>query len=156
MMNKLHDSQNRTRFNAYSYKSPMDISINTPALLFPAISLIMLAYTNRFLALANVIRHLHHHYKNQDGSTNPSIHAQIKNLRIRIRLIKNMQIFGVMSILAAIIAMYLIYILAMEFARLFFAGALLFFIVSLILSLIELILSTKSLEIQLSDVNEDE
>ncbi|MBC7614933.1 MAG: DUF2721 domain-containing protein, partial [Pedobacter sp.] len=28
----------------------MNLSINTPALLFPAISLIMLAYTNRFLA----------------------------------------------------------------------------------------------------------
>lgn len=134
----------------------MDITLNTPALLFPAISLIMLAYTNRFLALANVIRNLHDRYKNQDGSTNPLIHAQIKNLKTRIRLIKNMQIFGVMSILAAIIAMYLIYISSMYTARLFFAASLLFFMVSLVLSLVELILSTKSLEIELSDVNEDD
>jgi hypothetical protein len=134
----------------------MDITLNTPALLFPAISLIMLAYTNRFLALANVIRNLHDRYKNQDGSTNPLIHAQIKNLKTRIRLIKNMQIFGVMSILAAIIAMYLIYISSMHTARLFFAASLLFFMVSLVLSLVELILSTKSLEIELSDVNEDD
>jgi ABC-type multidrug transport system permease subunit len=132
----------------------MDITLNTPALLFPAISLIMLAYTNRFLALANVIRNLHERYKNDDGTTNPLIHAQIKNLRVRIRLIKNMQIFGVMSILAAIIAMYLIYITSMTFARLLFASSLLFFMISLILSLIELILSTKSLEIELSDVDE--
>ena len=134
----------------------MDITLNTPALLFPAISLIMLAYTNRFLALANVIRNLHDRYKNQDGSTNPLIHAQIKNLKTRIRLIKNMQIFGVMSILAAIIAMYLIYISSMHTARLFFAASLLFFMVSLVLSLVELILSTKSLEIELSDVKEDD
>lgn len=134
----------------------MDITLNTPALLFPAISLIMLAYTNRFLALANVIRHLHERYKNADGTTNPLIHAQIKNLRVRIRLIKNMQIFGVISILAAIIAMYLIYIRSMTHARLLFASSLLFFMGSLILSLIELILSTKSLEIELSDVDEDE
>ncbi len=134
----------------------MDITLNTPALLFPAISLIMLAYTNRFLALANVIRNLHDRYKNQDGSTNPLIHAQIKNLKTRIRLIKNMQIFGVMSILAAIIAMYLIYISSMYTARLFFAASLLFFMVSLVFSLVELILSTKSLEIELSDVNEDD
>jgi hypothetical protein len=134
----------------------MDITLNTPALLFPAISLIMLAYTNRFLALANVIRNLHDRYKNQDGSTNPLIHAQIKNLKTRIRLIKNMQIFGVMSILAAIIAMYLIYISSMYTARLFFAASLLFFMVSLVLSLVELILSTKSLEIELSDVKEDD
>lgn len=113
----------------------------------------MLAYTNRFLALANVIRTLHDRYKNSDGTTNPLVHAQIKNLKTRIRMIKNMQILGVLSILASIIAMYLIYIVEMELARLFFASSLIFFIVSLILSLAELILSTKSLEIELSDVD---
>jgi len=138
--------------NYQTKKKNMDITINTPALLFPAISLIMLAYTNRFLALANVIRTLHDRYKNSDGTTNPLVHAQIKNLKTRIRMIKNMQILGVLSILASIIAMYLIYVVEMEMARIFFASSLIFFMVSLIISLAELILSTKSLEIELSDV----
>jgi hypothetical protein len=68
-------------------------------------------------------------------------------------MIKNMQILGVLSILASIIAMYLIYTVEMELARLFFASSLIFFMVSLIISLAELILSTKSLEIELSDVD---
>jgi hypothetical protein len=65
----------------------MDININTPALLFPAVSLIMLAYTNRFLALASVVRNLHDRYHNLDDTKKPLIHAQIKNLRIRMRII---------------------------------------------------------------------
>ena len=40
----------------------MELSINTPALLFPAITLLMLAYTNRFLALASLVRSLHDEY----------------------------------------------------------------------------------------------
>lgn len=131
----------------------MDISINTPALLFPAISLIMLAYTNRFLALATVVRALHDRYKNHDGTTNPKVHAQIKNLKFRIRLIKNMQIFGVLSFLVAIFSMYEIYVSNMFIARYLFATALILFVVSLLLSLWELIKSTESLKIELGDIN---
>jgi len=65
----------------------MNISINTPALLFPAISLIMLAYTNRFLALSNRVRSLHDKYQNHEQKL--IIHGQIKNLRYRLKLIKN-------------------------------------------------------------------
>ena len=65
----------------------MDITINTPAILFPAISLIILAYTNRFLALSNRVRSLHEKYQESENKKN--IHSQIKNMRFRIRLIKN-------------------------------------------------------------------
>jgi hypothetical protein len=130
----------------------MDITINTPALLFPAISLVMLAYSNRFLALANVVRHLHDRYRLQNESGKPAIHAQIRNLKYRLRLIKNMQILGVLSILLSIVSMYFIYILQMDWARMAFAMSLFFFAASLILSLIELIQSTHSLEIELGDM----
>ncbi|MEZ4798263.1 MAG: DUF2721 domain-containing protein [Flavobacteriales bacterium] len=130
----------------------MEISMNTPALLFPAISLIMLAYTNRFLALANVIRALHDRYKNHDGSTNPKIHAQITNLKFRIRLIKNMQIFGVLSFLFAIMSMYEIYVGNQAIAKYLFATSLILFVFSLCLSLWELFKSTESLKIELEDV----
>ena len=89
----------------------MDISINTPALLFPAISLVMLAYTNRFLALSNRVRSLNEKYRSQEQKH--LIHGQIRNLRYRLKLIKNMQAFGVLTFLLSIACMYCIYIEAM-------------------------------------------
>lgn len=128
----------------------MDITINTPALLFPAISLIMLAYTNRFLALASLVRNLHDKYKAERH--NNVIHSQIKSLRFRLRLIKNMQAFGVLSFLLCIVCMYLIYIESTVWANITFAMALLAFATSLIISLWEIWKSNKALELALSDM----
>jgi hypothetical protein len=129
----------------------MDISINTPALLFPAISLIMLAYTNRFLALSNRVRSLHEKY-DADHHQKHIIHGQIKNLRYRLKLIKNMQALGVVTFLSCILCMYLIYIELFVAARWVFAFSLVTFAASLTLSLVEIQLSTKALEIELSDM----
>ncbi|PJE46252.1 DUF2721 domain-containing protein [Sediminibacterium sp.] len=128
----------------------MDISINTPALLFPAISLIMLAYTNRFLALATRVRSLHSEYNKTQN--NVVVHAQIKNLRFRIKLIKQMQALGVMAFLSCIICMYFIYIEWMVMSHWVFAFSLLSFSCSLAISLWEIQLSTKALELELSDM----
>jgi hypothetical protein len=128
----------------------MDISINTPALLFPAISLIMLAYTNRFLALSNRVRSLHEKYQNHEQKL--IIHGQIRNLRYRLKLIKNMQALGVITFLSCILCMYLIYIESMTAANVVFAISLLTFSSSLALSLLEIQLSTKALELELSDM----
>ncbi len=128
----------------------MDISINTPALLFPAISLIMLAYTNRFLALATRVRTLHNEYNKTEN--NAIVHAQIKNLRFRIKLIKQMQALGVMAFLSCIICMYFIYIEWMIMSHWVFAFSLLSFSCSLAISLWEIQLSTKALELELSDM----
>jgi hypothetical protein len=128
----------------------MDISINTPALLFPAISLIMLAYTNRFLALSNRVRSLHDKY---DGHENKHIiHGQIKNLRYRLKLIKNMQALGVITFLSSILCMFCIYTDHMLLANIVFALSLIVFAASLSLSLLEIQLSTKALELELSDI----
>jgi hypothetical protein len=128
----------------------MDISINTPALLFPAISLIMLAYTNRFLALATRVRTLHNEYNKTDN--NAIVHGQIKNLRFRIKLIKQMQALGVLAFLSCIICMYFIYIEWMIMSHWVFAFSLLSFSCSLAISLWEIQLSTKALELELSDM----
>ncbi|MDO8997805.1 DUF2721 domain-containing protein [Sediminibacterium sp.] len=128
----------------------MDISINTPALLFPAISLIMLAYTNRFLALATRVRSLHNEYNKTEN--NKVVHGQIKNLRFRIKLIKQMQALGVMAFLSCIICMYFIYIEWMVMSHWVFAFSLLSFSCSLAISLWEIQLSTKALELELSDM----
>lgn len=128
----------------------MDITINTPALLFPAISLIMLAYTNRFLGLANRIRSLHEKYNRDEKKE--LIFSQIKSLKYRLKLIKNMQFFGVASFLFCLLCMYMIYINQMGYAKAFFALAIIAFALSLIISLIEIIQSTKALELELSDM----
>lgn len=129
----------------------MTLSINTPALLFPAISLIMLAYTNRFLSLATLVRNLHSKYLNDDKNS-VIIPQQIKNLRTRLKLIKNMQAFGVLSFISCIVCMYFIYI-GQEFTgEIFFALSLMLFTASLFISLIEIQLSTKALELELSDM----
>ena len=129
----------------------MDITINTPALLFPAISLIMLAYTNRFLALASVVRTLHAQYLK--GDKNEGIHSQIRNLKYRLRLIKNMQALGVFSFVSCLISMYCIYSNVMLWAHITFAMAMLSFTFSLLISLLEIFKSTKALEIQLGDID---
>jgi len=128
----------------------MEISFNTPALLFPAISLIMLAYTNRFLALSSRVRSLHDKYQSQEQKH--IIHGQIKNLRYRLKLIKNMQALGVVTFLGCILCMYLIYVQFMLAANIVFAISLISFSASLLLSLLEIQLSTKALELELSDM----
>ena len=128
----------------------MEISFNTPALLFPAISLIMLAYTNRFLALSSRVRNLHDKYQNQEQKH--IIHGQIKNLRYRLKLIKNMQALGVVTFLGCILCMYIIYVQFMLAANIVFAISLISFSASLLLSLLEIQLSTKALELELSDM----
>ena len=129
----------------------MDISINTPALLFPAVSLVLLAYTNRFLALSNRVRSLHDKYL-INPTPNKSIHQQIKNLRYRLKLIKNMQTFGVLTFITSIFCIFFIYIEQMVVANVFFALGLISFIISLFLSLLEIRLSNKAIEIELSDM----
>src|SRR5579859_6660041 len=108
----------------------MNIDLTTPAVLFPAISLLLLAYTNRFLALASVIRKLH-----ADHTIAPSQHYldQIENLRWRIRLVRNMQFCGVLSLLLCTVCMFLLFSGLMLPAEIIFTISLLVMIISLIL-----------------------
>lgn len=130
----------------------MEITFNTPALLFPAISLLLLAYTNRYLALANLIRKLHDEYTR--GEKNHLLLKQIKILRVRINLVRQMQALGVFSFLCCVITMYSIYLEWSNFTNYAFAASLLSLLASLIISLLEISQSTKALEWELSDMEE--
>ena len=130
----------------------MELSITTPALLFPAISLLMLAYTNRFLALASLIRKLHDKYKENTGQKH--IVTQIKSLRARIRLIRSMQASGVVSFLFCVVCMYCIFRGWEEASYWIFAFSMLSFMFSLVLSLVEITLSSRALEVELRDMEE--
>lgn len=129
----------------------MDISLTTPALLFPAISLLLLAYTNRFLALTSVTRNLHDSYR---SSHNEGYLAQIRNLRKRIRLIRDMQFFGVLSILLCTVCMLLVYVEWQGWAKGVFAASLVCMMLSLALSLWEIMLSGRALDLHLKDLEE--
>jgi hypothetical protein len=132
----------------------MELTFNTPALLFPAISLLLLAYTNRFVAIANLVRRLHSDFKNKEDQT--IIIKQINSLRKRINLIKYMQGLGVFSFLNCVIAMYCIYSNWVSVAKFVFALSLLSLLTSLIISLVEIIKSTNALELELSDIEDEE
>jgi hypothetical protein len=129
-----------------------DISINTPALLFPAITLLMLAYTNRFLSLAALVRKLHDEYIR--GEKERNILLQIKNIRSRLNLIRYMQSFGVLSFLCCVMCMYAIFSSWMMAANWIFAASLFSLLISIILSLVEINKSTRALEVELSDIEE--
>lgn len=126
-----------------------EISLNVPAFIFPTISLLMLAYTNRFLAVASLIRNLHSQYRQNHD---PKVEAQIKNLRFRLRLIRDMQMMGVISLFLSVASMFLIFKEQQGWATLAFAGSLILLMLSLCFSIMEIISSIKALNIQLSDM----
>lgn len=127
------------------------LEITTPALLFPALSLLLLAYTNRFLTLAGLIRSLHEEYKRDPTRI---VKGQIANLQRRIVLIKAMQIFGVLSFLFCVITMGLLFFGLLIPGEIVFALSLAAMLISLALSLAELSISVRALNLQLSDLEE--
>jgi hypothetical protein len=131
----------------------MDISLTTPALLFPTVSLLMLAYTNRFLTLASIIRNLHARYKDEDDE---NLLGQIANLRYRVYLIRNMQIAGVLSLLFCVVSMFALFAGWTAGGQWSFAIALILMIVSMLISLRELMISVGALDLLLTDLEEHE
>jgi hypothetical protein len=130
----------------------MDIDVTTPALLFPAISLLLLAYTNRFLTLASLIRDLHARYKIEPDEI---IYQQIGNLRYRVMLIKQMQTFGVASLLFCVVCMFLLFAGWMLAGKIIFGISLILMMISLLLSLREVQVSVGALNFTLSDLERD-
>lgn len=126
-----------------------ELTLTTPALLFSAISLIMLAYTNRFLAYAAVIRNLHDKYLEQ---MDDSLIEQIKNLKLRLNLTRWMQIFGITSLLLCVLTMFLIYIDYHILAVWIFGLALILLILSLALLVKEIQISIRALSLHLKDI----
>lgn len=129
------------------------MDITTPALLFPAVTLLMLAYTNRFNTLATIIRNLHGKYQ---ADRNANLLAQIANLRYRVYLIRNMQILGVASLLLCVVSMFALFEGWLVGGQWSFAAALILMILSMLLSLRELQVSVGALELLLGELEEGE
>lgn len=125
------------------------LTLTTPALLFSAVSLLLLAYTNRFLAYAQIVRNLHVTFKENPNSI---LLGQIQNLRRRLRLTQLMQVLGISSLLLCVICMFLIYVNFHIWAEILFGIALVLLILSLAISIREIQISVKALDLHLNDM----
>jgi hypothetical protein len=129
----------------------MELSISTPALLFSTVSLLMIAFTNRFMSMASLIRDLHEKFqKNPDDS----ILMQIVNLRKRMSLIRNMQIVAIVSLLFSVFCMFFLFLEYQLIASWLFGLGLVGMSIALIMSAWEITISTDALEVELSDMQE--
>ncbi len=131
----------------------MTLSIETPALLFSATSLILLAYTNRFLTIAQIVRSLK---KSYEENQTKSILLEIRNLNLRISLIRYMQLFGVLSLFLSVFAMLLLFFDQNFPALVLFGCALLCLLISLGISFWEISISAHALRVHLKDIVDEE
>lgn len=129
----------------------MELSLTTPALLFPTVSLLLLAYTNRFVAIGSRIRNLHGLY--QEGNSE-SIFKQIRILRKRIRLVRDLQVVGIVCLFFCVLTMFFIYEELQNWAKHCFGISLFTLMLAFGMAAWEIVLSTKALNIQLEDLFE--
>lgn len=129
----------------------MELTLNTPSLLFPAISLLMLAYTNRFLSLSKLIRDLYTEYAT---TKEQKVLVQIHSLRYRLNLIRYMQLFGVTSILLCVVCMLFIFLGESTIAKYIFQMSLILLALSLTFTFWEVQISTNALSVELSDLED--
>lgn len=127
------------------------MDITTPALLFPAISVLFLAYANRFLAIAKRIRDLHDRF---NKTRSPITQKQIESLKKHIRLIIIMQLLAVMGIICCVFAIGFIFFGFSFSASIAFCISMFFIVLSLLTSMRELLMSTKALNLELEEISE--
>ena len=130
----------------------MELTITTPALLFPTVSLVLLAYTNRFLVVAALVRKLASQYHEKKDQR---LVDQIRNLRVRLRLIRDMQMLSIFAIFLSVLCMFFLFNGNELIAKYVFGASLISLLLSLGLSLREIQISTRALAIQLSDIDDD-
>lgn len=126
----------------------MEMTITTPSLLFPAISLLLLAYTNRFVVLTNVIRQLSNSSAESEASQ-ILVRRQMDNLRLRIQVIRRMQAFGVLSFVLCTLSMFALLMQWSITGQILFANSLILLVISLLFSFYEVNISTEAINIEL-------
>lgn len=126
----------------------MDITITTPALLFPAVTFLLVAYTSRFLAINARIRNLYERYQERSDDV---IIAQIVTLKKRVVLIRNMQACGVGGLFFCVLCMLVLFAGWVQVGKVLFIGSLFLLLISLGISLVEIFLSVDAISIELRD-----
>lgn len=126
------------------------LTLTTPAVVFSTISLLLLAYTNRFIAISSVIRGLHSRARDE-GKRTEIVKNQIENLKKRVNIIKNMQFYAILSLFFCVFSMFLLFFKKNFSGEIFFAFALILLMISLALSAWEIKISVEALNTQLSE-----
>ncbi|HMV14537.1 MAG TPA: DUF2721 domain-containing protein [Chitinophagales bacterium] len=129
----------------------MEITLTTPAILFSTVSLLYVAYTTRFVAISNLIRNLKTRFENGHEE---AVLQQIKNLKVRVLLIRNMQLSGIIALIVSSFSMVFIYVGKQDIGFIFFGISLLFLIYSMLLAAREVLISVHSLSIELDSIEE--
>jgi len=127
------------------------MEITTPALVFPAISLLFIAYTNRLHTLSVLIRSMTK--KDNKDSKNNETKDQLEILKKRVLYIKRMQVFGILSFIFCLFTIICLYIELDNIANYFFGLALFLLVASLLFALVETLQSTEALSIHLKNSN---
>ncbi|MBT5979076.1 DUF2721 domain-containing protein [Candidatus Thioglobus sp.] len=125
------------------------MDMTTPALLFPAISLLFVAYTNRLHSLSVLIRAMT--TEGSDESKTKHTEEQLDILKKRVTYIKRMQVFGIVSFIFNLMTIICFYIEQISLAYYIFGFGLLMLSASLIFALLETLISTKALDIHLKN-----
>lgn len=129
------------------------MDLTTPALLFPAISLLLLAYSNRFVVLTGVIRSF---ASNRESVSVDLVKRQIDSLRDRLTMIRNMQILGVGSFVLCTLSMGALFLDRELAGELLFGMSLLALLASLVFSLLELKVSTEAINLEIDRIRSGE
>lgn len=127
----------------------MQLDLTTPAIIFPAISLLMLAYTNKFLALSSIIRQLSAKAIIASDASDKNLIKQIRNLRLRISLLKVIQSQALLSIFNCLISIILLYTGITFWGNLFFVLSLVLMMMSILVAIVETMISGNALNIEL-------
>ena len=130
----------------------MEIQLTTPALLFSTVSLLMVAYTNRYLAIANLIRNLYDKYQDEHDD---AVLAQIRSLRTRISIIRYMQIIAISALLLSTVCMFELFAGLQQLATYTFELSIVLLSLSLVFAIAEVNQSNKALGLQLKDIEHE-
>lgn len=130
----------------------MEITLTSPALLFPAISLLLVTYNNRFTTISGRIRALHSQYlKNPDDI----LVGQIESLSKRVHLIRNMQAIGIASLFSCVLCLFVLFSGSILAGKIIFGLSLILMMISLSLSFWEILISVQALHLELSDMQDN-
>lgn len=124
-------------------------SYSVPGLLFPAISLLMLAYTNRFLGLAAVTRELIDRHRERPD---PGLRKQLRSLSVRLNLIRHAQGVGGTGLLFCTGSLFAMFMRDLALAQWIFGASLVLMMTSLAIGLREIYLSARAIQIELESI----
>lgn len=124
----------------------MELTLTTPAIFFPAISLLLLAYSNRFLAIGSRVRSLYATYKE---FRDDDVFREIESLKKRIILIRYMQLLGITAFLCCVLCIFLMFAGLIWLSQWVFGTSMILLMASLVLSACEIHASINALDIHL-------